>query len=77
MALVYSTAMYWLIVYDISTGQFKNADYLDGAGKDLEVIKNRFERKYPNYQIMQGGEGSDCRPDPAKNLPYIDENKKS
>ncbi|MGE8081381.1 hypothetical protein [Peribacillus loiseleuriae] len=77
MESVYSTAMYWLVVYDKRTGQFKNADYLYQAGKNLDVIKKRFEKRYPDYQLMQAGEGSDNRPEPAKNLPYIDENKKS
>lgn len=66
------TSMYWLVVRDLNSGDFKNAKIMDKSGKSLEQIKERFQKKHTQYLVIDGGEGLENRPEPLTDLPYIE-----
>lgn len=69
---IVSTSMYWIIVHEDETGDFKNAQYYAQSGKSFDYIKERFQKKHPGYRVVNVGEGLENRPYALAALPYID-----
>ncbi|WP_066297475.1 hypothetical protein [Bacillus sp. FJAT-29937] len=65
-----NAASYWFVVVDNQTGTFLNAQMANNSNNyDDAVIK--FERKFPIYTVLEGGEGIENRPEAFVNLPYV------
>ncbi|MED4400278.1 hypothetical protein [Metabacillus fastidiosus] len=63
---------YWLIVIDKETGVFHNAQILDKSKRPINEVLARFERKFPRYVVVEGGEGLENRPEIIRDLPLIE-----
>lgn len=63
---------FWLVVWKKYTGEFLNAYVYDRPEKDLQEVISRFEKNNNLlYEVLDSGIGEENRPNPVKNLRYI------
>ncbi|WP_209125742.1 hypothetical protein [Alkalihalobacillus sp. BA299] len=61
---------YWLVVYQMKTGDFKNATMLAESSDDTEKVSEKFENEFSDYRVIHIGEG-EFPPKTYRSLEYI------
>lgn len=61
---------YWLIVYSMETGDFKNATVSAQPEEETEEVGEAFEEKHPGYRVIHIG-GGELPPKTYRSLQYI------